>query len=446
MADRKSYNEESAAGAAILGLPLAPGISRLNGWALVGVSFFSIGLLVFVTVGTNYVLGANLHLPRDEFGTINGDLVVWTEIVQIMIFGAVGVAADRIGRRPIFILGMLIMAAAYFLYPFSSSIGELTVYRIIYAVGIGAAIGMLGTIVADYPSEVSRGRMLAVVGVMNGLGVVIITVVFGKILPGVLLANGMEAIWAGRVMHWSVVGLCLINMLVIRFGLKGGTPTERYERPALKTLVYSGFSQGRNPRIALAYASAFVARSDLVITGTFTVVWGTVAAHSQGYGPGEAAGIGAGIFVTVQTAALLWAPIMGFILDRINRVTGIAFCMSLACIGYTSLIFVDDPLSSSARIFFLMLGVGQMSAFFGATTLIGQEAPRAERGSVVGMFNVVGAVGIILSGIIGGRLFDSIAPWAPFVVIGIINGLIALAGIVVRYVAPGPFPEKSLHR
>ncbi len=442
MTDSKSSNTTSDAGAAIMGLPLATGISRLNGWSLVVVSFFSIGLLVFVTVGTNYVLGANLHLPREEFGTINGDLVVWTEIIQILMFGAVGVAADRIGRRPIFIIGMLVMATAYFLYPFSSSVGELTLYRVIYAVGIGAAIGMLGTIVADYPKESSRGRMVAVVGIMNGLGVVVITVVFGKILPAVLLSKGMDPIWAGRAMHWAVVGLCLLNVLVIRFGLKGGTPTKRHERPHIKTLLRSGLAHGKNPRIALAYASAFVARSDLVVTGTFTVVWGTVAAHNQGFGPGEAAGMGAMIFVTVQTAALLWAPIMGFILDRINRVTGIAFCMSLAGIGYTSTMFVGDPLASSATPFFIMLGIGQMSAFFGATTLIGQEAPLAERGSVVGMFNVVGAIGIILSSIIGGRLFDAIAPWAPFVMIGIVNGLIALAGVVVRRTDPGPIPEE----
>jgi len=443
MTDLKNSNEAENAGAAILGLQLMPGISRLNGWALVVVSFFTIGLLVFVTVGTNYVLGANLHLPRKEFGTINGNLVVWTEVIQIMIFGGVGVAADRIGRRPIFIIGMLVMATAYFLYPFSSSVAELTFYRVIYAVGIGAAIGMLGTIVADYPAESSRGRIVALVGIMNGLGVVIITVVFGRIFPAVLLSKGMDPIWAGRAMHWAVVAMCLINVLVIRYGLKGGTPTKRHERPPIKALILSGLAHGKNPRIALAYSSAFVARSDLVITGTFTVVWGTVAAHHQGFGDLEAAGKGAMLFATTQTAALLWAPAMGFILDRINRVSAIVFSMSLACIGYASLIFVNDPLSPAAIPFFVMLGVGQMSAFFGATTLIGQEAPLAERGSVIGMFNMLGAVGIILSGIIGGRLFDSIAPWAPFVMIGIINGLIALAGLVVRRTAPGPMPEKS---
>ncbi len=441
MTDAKSSNEQIDAGASILGLPLAPGISRLNGWSLVVVSFFSIGLLVFVTVGTNYVLGANLNIPRKDFGTINGNLVVWTEVIQILMFGAVGVAADRIGRRPIFIIGMLVMATAYFLYPLSTSLTDLTLYRILYAVGIGAAIGMLGTIVADYPAEQSRGRMVAMVGIMNGLGVVVITVVFGRIFPAVLEANGMDHLWAGRAMHWAVVAMCLINVLIIRFGLKGGTITKRHERPPIKTLLRSGLAHGKNPRIALAYASAFVARSDLVITGTFTVVWGSVAAHNQGFGDLEAAGKGAMLFALTQTAALVWAPFMGLILDRINRVSGIVFCMTMACIGYGGTMFVVDPLSSSATPFFIMLGIGQMSAFFGATTLIGQEAPRAERGAVVGMFNVVGAIGIILSGTIGGRLFDSIAPWAPFVLIGVVNGLIALAGIVVRRTAPGPVPE-----
>ncbi len=419
---------------------IVPGITRLNCFAFFWAAFATIGLLVFVTIGTNYVLNTNFDIPVDDYGTINGDLAFWTEVTQILLFSAVGIMADRIGRRPVYAFGLVGMGIGYFLYPFADSLFELTVYRIIYAAGLAGSTGMLGTIVADYPQEVSRGKMVATVGVMNGLGVVLVSALFSRV-PTIFVAQGLDEATAGRYTHWIIVFFCLLTALVVRFGLNSGTPVRKEERPGLRELVRAGFEQARNPRISLAYASAFVARSDLVVLGTFTVTWGNIAGVSAGLGDAEAAFRGTMIFVIAQTAALLWSPVIGLLLDYVNRVTGVAICMALAAIGYSCTWFVDDPLSAAAVPYFLLLGVGQISAFFGATTIIGQEAPQAERGAVVGMFNVMGAVGILISTTIGGRLFDAVAPAAPFVFIGIINACIFVAALVIRQRSPGHIPE-----
>jgi MFS family permease len=76
--------------------------------------------------------------------------------------------------------------------------------------------------------------------------------------------------------------------------------------------------------------------------------------------------------------------------------------------------------------FFILLGIGQISAFLGAQTIIGKEAPEAVRGSVIGLFNFFGAVGILVLTGIGGWLFDHVGPWAPFFLVGVLNGVIAL--------------------
>jgi MFS family permease len=83
-------------------------------------------------------------------------------------------------------------------------------------------------------------------------------------------------------------------------------------------------------------------------------------------------------------------------------------------------------LAGGAIPFFMMLGIGQISAFLGAQTIIGKEAPEAVRGSVIGLFNFCGAFGILVLTGIGGWLFDHVAPWAPFFLVGILNGVIAL--------------------
>lgn len=417
-------------------LDLAPGVSSGNVWTLLYGAFFTIGLLTFVGIGTPFILNV-MEIPLERQGTVTGDLVFYTEVAQLCLFVAVGVAADRIGRKAVFALGMAIMGAGYFFYPLAGDVGELTVARVVYAIGLAAATGMLGTVVNDYPAERSRGKMVGVVGICNGLGVVAIAIVMGS-LPERLMAGGMDAASAGRITHWIVTGLCVLTAAVLAYGLKGGTPARAEDRPGIGELFTSGLVEAKNPRIALAYATAFVARSDLVVLGTFTVLWGTTAGIAAGMDLGEANSRGTRIFVTAQTAALLWAPIAGLIMDRVNRVTGVILCMSLAAAGYLSMLLVDDPLATDALPFFVLLGIGQISAFFGATVLIGQEAPLAKRGAVVGAFNLCGAVGILIAGKVGGTLFDQVSPAAPFAMIGVFNLIVVLFAAWVRVVAPNP--------
>jgi len=416
---------------------LMPGVTHGNVYSLLWGAFTTIGLLTFVAVATPYVLTVNLGIPESEQGTITGDLVLWAEVTQILIFGLVGVAADRFGRNWLYAMGLLAVGAAYTFYPFAESIGELTFYRVIYAIGLGSSTGMLATVVADYPRENSRGKMLALVGFLNGLGVVLGVALLGN-LPDMLVAAGHSAISAGRYTHAVAVFGCVVTALVLGFGLKKGTPVRHEERLPVLELFRSGMQEGRNPRIALSYASAFVSRGDVVILGTFTILWGKTFGMSQGMEPSEAIAVGALVFVTAQSSALLWIPLLGFFLDRINRVTGLVICMSLATSGFLGTIFVDDPTALSAIPIFILLGIGQISAFLGSQTLIGQEAPVSKRGSVVGVFNSCGAIGILVASGIGGRLFDIIGPQAPFVLVGGLNGLVLLAAIAVRVLSPGP--------
>lgn len=431
---------EEVSGQKILGIWLADGISRFHASVYFYSAFTTIGLLTFISTGTTLVLNANLGIPQGEQGTIMGDLVIATEIGQFIVFGLVGILADRIGRREVFAVGMFVMGISYALYPFAETIVELTVYRVIYAVGLGAATGMLQTIVADYPKDRSRGKLIALGGFFNGLGVIVVTVLFGALAPPALIEAGFDAITTSRITHGIVAAACFISAVIFMIGLKKGTPGSKEERPPIRELLLSGLTEARNPRIALSYAAAFVARGDLVILGTFTVLWGSVAAIEQGIDPAIAAARGAQIFGTASLAALLWLVVLYFVMDRFNRVSAATFCMGLASLGYLSMWFVDNPLDPASIPLFLFLGVGQISAFFGATVLISHEAPKLKRGAVIGMFNMCGAVGIFISSGVGGRLFDSIGPAGPFLLVGAMNGCVFVLALIVRILSPGAMP------
>jgi len=99
---------------------------------------------------------------------------------------------------------------------------------------------------------------------------------------------------------------------------------------------------------------------------------------------------------------------------------------------------IGDALDRASLGWFAFLGIGQISAFLGATVLISAEAPARARVAVIGMFNVFGALGIIVSVGVGGRLFDAFQPAAPFVFIGLITLPVVLFALIVRWKAPGP--------
>jgi len=419
-------------------ITLAPGILPRHGWSLLAAAFFSIGLVTFIAIGQTYVLNAILKVPTTEQGSISGNLVFWTEIIALALFIPAGILMDRVGRRSIYAVGLLLLALTYALYPLATSVDDLYLYRILYACGIVAVAGGLSTVMVDYPAERSRGKLVALLGVLSGLGIVFTNQGFGA-LPQALVKSGWSGEQAGVITHLAVAALAVGVALLVSIGLKGGTPVHKHDRPGVRELFTSGFAQARNPRILLAYGAAFIARGDQSVNATFLILWGTVAGMAAGMGHAEALKAGTMIFVTAQIAALCWAPILGPLIDRIDRVSVLAICMVLGAIGNFSLLLLDNPLAGgSAVIFFILIGIGQISVYLGAQSLIGQEAPTRQRGSVIGAFNVSGAIGILVVTSIGGRLFDFVDPRAPFMVVGAINVLLFLASVYVRVKAPSP--------
>lgn len=417
---------------------LEPGVTRGHVWVLLYAAFVTIGLATFDAFATPYVLSTSVGIPIGEQGAVVGRLNVYTEIVLLMVFAPFGVLADRIGRRAVYAFGFCSLALGYALFPYAGSEAELALARVVYSIGLGAVTGMLATLLGDYAVAEDRGKLVGMTGVLNGLGVVCGAVLLGR-LPKVFADMGYDEFTAGQYTLFIVAGLCLASAAVIGLGLRPGTPVAREARPPVRELFRAGFRAAReNPRIAVAYASAFVARGDLVVVGTFLVLWGKVAAVGDGMDTAAAIDAGRIPFIVAQSAALLWAIAAVFLMDRFHRMTGLALCMGLATAAYLALLLVDDPLDRANLPFFVFLGIGQISAFLGSQTLIGKEAPATTRGSVIGVFGLAGALGILVTSGIGGRIFDTIDPRAPFVLLGLMNLGVLVAALVVRLREPRP--------
>jgi MFS family permease len=406
-------------------------ISTTNMWSLMYAALVSIGVVTGMAAMTPYVLTVNLGIPENAQGSALGTLALWQELALILCYGPLGILADKFGRKIIYVTGFLTLALGYVLFPYATNMTELSLARLVYAVGIGAVTGMLATVIADYGAERDRGKLGAMTGFLNGLGVVVVTLFIGK-LPAIFVEGGANDVDAGRDTMLIAAGICVVSALVLMLGLKAGVP-ERGAAAAKKPifeLLSEGFGlAARNRRIALSYASAFVARGDLAIVGLFAIAWGKQAAIAAGMSNAEALKAGLVPFIVAQSVALVWPGVIAIPLDRLKRMNVLALCMGLGAIGYCCLIFVRDPLAAVSLPLFALLGIGQISAFLGAQTVIAKEAPEEMRGSVIGAFNFCGAIGILVLSLIGGWMFDAFGPWSTFFMVGILNAVVAVGAL-----------------
>lgn len=421
---------------------LAPGISVWNGATLLYISFFSIASSVFLSFVQPYIFNEILKIPADEQGTLAGNLVFFNELVVLSLIGVAGVVSDKIGRRPVYVFGFLLFALGYILYPLATSSTELIIYRMIFALGIVGATSMLATVQADYPQERDRGKLIGMMGFLQAVGVILVVFTLSK-LPQQLAEGGMTPADAGKTALWIFAGICLFNAGILRIGLKGGVPSTVTSREGFLPIMKRGFKAAENPRIALSYIAAMVSRGDLSTVSTFFSLWLVQAGMAKGMDSGEALKVGGIFFVIVQISATIWAPIVGILCDKMNRVTSLCMAMALAGAGYLIAGFLPDPTSSAMYPAAIILGMGEVNAVLAAQALIGQEAPKDGRGAVIGVFGVCGAIGILIAAKVGGYLFDAWRPSAPFIIMGIANLVLLALAVVVRIKWPGQNPKDA---
>jgi len=432
-ANKDHSNEET--GLRIGPLWMLPGVRPINIAALFFASFFGIAVMAYMNAGQPIIFKEILGIDESEFGRLAGSLTFYHEIVVLIFIAPIGALSDRIGRRPIYMAAFLLIGLGHFLYPLAENIEQLTIYRLVYALGTAGASAMLAAVANDYPVEKSRAKMIAATMLFNAVGMVILTIFF-RGLPEWYQGEGFSPEWAITYTRWTVAAMCVVVATVAIIGLKKGAPEQVKKREPMLSTLKVGLAAARNPRIALSYGAALVSRGDLAVLSTFFTTWLFLEGTQRGMSTTEAMAAGLKFYVIIQAAALPCAVVMGFVLDKIDRVFGLAIAMVLASIGYLSLAFVGDPLGSEMYYAAVLIGLGEITANLSAISLVGKEAPVKGRGAVIGMFSLFGALGILLVAKAGGELFDSVARVGPFILVGVANVVIFVWAVLVLRFAP----------
>lgn len=399
---------------------MQPGVELRHVLTLFFASFFGIATMSFINASQPYVLTEIIGIPFAEQGSLSGRLTIIQELALLAMLTPVGAISDKFGRKPVYAAAFFVMGIAYFLYPLAGAIWMLVTFRLVFAVGVAGNAVMLPAVANDYPQEASRARMLAACFVCNGLGLVLILSVM-RGLPVRFADLGIDPVTVGRYWLWTMTAVCFLAGTVVLVGLKPGAPQQLSRREPMLATFKVGLEAARNPRIALAYLAASVSRGDMAVLSTFFVLWLTQTGVEAGLTTGAASQKALTFYIVIQACALPAAVLMGWLLDRIDRVIGLAIAMAIAGLGYFSLWFVPDPLGPFMYGAAALIGVGEMSANLSATSLIGREAPERGRGAVLGMWSWFGAAGILGIALVGGWLFDNVSKIGPFMFIAAAN-------------------------
>lgn len=121
---------------------------------------------------------ARLHMNAFSFSIAFSGLMIGRLLSQVPL----GRLSDSIGRRPLVITGLLMMAPATILLGEATSMMQLTFLRVAQGLASAAVVAPALAVVADLSSADGAGRQMSVVTMGFGLGIAL-----GPLLAGVLV-------------------------------------------------------------------------------------------------------------------------------------------------------------------------------------------------------------------------------------------------------------------
>ena len=328
-----------------------------------------------------------------------------------------GRAMDRRGRRPALVAGHAVMLAG----ALAIALGARgTVAGIIIAaliVGVGAGAALLGRLALGemYP-RASRGK---------AIGILLLTGTIGAVGAPPLVAAFVEPM--GQTAVWlSVAGFAAVGLVCTaslrpdpsRLAADEGTLDQGQRRPMAVLF--------RMPPLRAALATIGVAQMAMVgIMGVATVV-----VHDHG-----GSTTASSMVVSLHLGGMLaFSPVIGAALDRWGRRKGL-LASGLVAVGGAVLAGVASGNVVFAVGLFLV-GLGWSGAYLGATAVVSDVTRIAERGSVLGITDLVTFMASTVGALAGGFLLDTAGLGALGLVMAAV--LVPALALVVRLREPAP--------
>ncbi|MCW5322297.1 MFS transporter [Verminephrobacter aporrectodeae subsp. tuberculatae] len=303
-------------------------------------------------------------------------------LTQALLQLPLGLASDRLGRKPVIVLGLLVFAAGSLLAARADSLTGLLAGRALQ--GAGAVSAAVMALLADQTRDAVRTKAMALVG--GGVGLVFaVALVAAPVLAARIGLSGLFGL---------TCALALAGVAV----LLGCVPAESERR-----------RDAVRARLADAWAHPDLLRLNLGVFVLHTVqlcMWVAVPAllvqaglakdlHWQLYLPAVVLSFATlgGLFA-LERAGRLRAALLGAIALILAVQAGLGV---LAASGSAPTLWLLGPL-----LFVFFCGFNALEA--SQPSLVSRMAPAALRGAALGSYNTMQSLGLFAGGALGGAL------------------------------------------
>lgn len=324
-----------------------------------------------------------------------------------------GRAADRYGRKPVLIPGLLVALVATLLFTTASTVVALVIARFLTGVAVGVVVsaGMAAVVDLGGPRRHGQASLIASVAMVLGAGL-------GPLLAG-LVAQGTTAPIAPI---FTAEFLLLLTALIIACRLP--IPRTHRSRTAPEPLARSwlrlpGVAQGNRRHLAFgiaAFAPGITATSFVLSLGPslLSTLLGVTS-------PLIAGGTACVMFLTATASQL---AVSRWTTRKILTLSTIATLSAMVALGVAVTGSVTIPLVLAA----ILAGTGQGLGQLGGLRLIAAHVTSTRRAEANSVLNIGGYIPAGILPVATGYLIDTIGLASAATTFAAILGLAAIAG------------------
>jgi len=332
-------------------------------------------------------------------------------IMQFIFAPVLGRLSDRMGRRPIIMLGLLGSSASYLIYGFTDSFAGLLISRAVHG-ACAATISTAQAYVADTTEESKRAHAMGMIGAAFGLGFVL-----GPAVGGLLGAVSL------RTPVLFAAALTFINFIFAAVWLPESHHPEALAQDAAASAVPGAgvrarsrdgsrwsFGLPRRLRRHRALAPLFVVA--FLLTFAIAALEATFALTVPAVYGYAAAGVGG----LLAFAGLVQAIAQGYLVGKLVPRVGEA---ALAVAGAGALAIGLAPFgswSSHGALYgmLILIASGYGLGTTAVATLISRRTGRELQGEALGLNQSVLSLARVIGPIAGGMVYQAMGPAAPY--------------------------------
>ncbi|WP_243354936.1 MFS transporter [Bacillus litorisediminis] len=361
---------------------------------------FAVMFLVMVGFG---IIIPVMPFYAEEMGaspTQLGLLMAVYSFMQLLFAPMWGRISDRIGRKPVIMIGIIGLSLSFFLMALSTELWMLFAARIIGGFLSSANMPTVMAYVADITSEEDRGKGMGIIGASVGMGFI-----FGPAIGGIFSQESFH-------MPFYLAGISsLFTFLLVLFVLKESLHKEDKERYSKKRVPILKSLNG--PLSILFFLQLFISLSLSGLEATFAYF----AAQKAGL---DSIDLGYIFMIMGLSGAIVQGGLVGRLTKKFGEGFVIQMGIAVSAIGFFLILFVENFIT--AAIFLTIFGIGNGVIRPSVSALLTKRS-KLGHGSTTGLLSSFDSFGRIIGPPLGGWLF-SITIGLPYIS-GIILSVIA---------------------